>query len=355
MKYSEREEGVIIADSFIKLSYKQKKLFLASVNAENHDRQKYADALIKTEGEGVYNKLKDDFYDKSYRGKILGNLEKRNISCVTLKSENYPLPLRNINEPPLVLYMRGNTALLKDKLFAVVGSRKISEPAIELTKRVTEDLCAAFTIVSGVAEGGDSSAVTAALASGKIICVLPSGHDGKVSANPALISAVEKSGLTVSEYPPEIPAQKYTFLIRNRIIAGLAQGVLVVAAAEKSGALNTASYAADFGRDVFAFPYFAGIESGKGCNNLIKNGAYLCDGANDIFATYGIQVSCAEKEELDDEQREIVELLKTEGEMHTEKIASLTGKKPFQVIAVCSALEIKGLIIKTAGNKYAVI
>lgn len=355
MTYSEREEGIIIADSFRQLNYKQKKQFLASVKADNPQRQKYADQLIKITGVGVYNKLKADFSDKSYRAKILGDLGKRGIVCVTLKSNDYPEPLININDPPLVLYMRGNTALLKDELFAVVGSRKISTPAKELCKRVTQELTERFTVVTGVADGGDSAAVSAALPSGKIICVLPCGHDGKVSANPALIKAVEKNGLTVSEYPPAIPAHKFTFLFRNRIIAGLSRGVLVVAAAERSGTLNTASYAADFGRDVFAFPYFAGVESGKGCNKLIKDGAYMCECVNDIFGKYGMQTTQTVNEELDDNQREIIELLREEGEMHTERIAAATGKKPFEVVAVCSALEIKGLIIKTAGNKYAVI
>lgn len=355
MKYSEREEGVIIADTFKELNYKQKKLFLASLNAENQDRQKYADALIKTAGEGVYIKLKGYFTDGSYRAKVLDDLKARNVVCVTLKSEAYPLALKNIPDPPLVLYMRGNAALLNDNLFAVVGSRKISEAAKELCKRVTEDLCAQFTIVSGVADGGDSAAVSGALKSGKIICVLPNGHDAKGSPNGALLKAVEKNGLTVSEYPPLTPANKYVFLVRNRIIAGLSKGVLVVAAAEKSGALNTASHAADYGRDVFAFPYFAGIESGKGCNKLIKSGAYLCESANDIFLSYGIQTAQTAEEELDGAQREILELLKEEGELHTEKIAAATGRKTFEVIAICSALEIKGLIIKTAGNKYAVI
>lgn len=356
MIYSEREENIIIADSFRQLNYKQKELFLASVNAGNPERQKYADALIKITGGGVYNKLKADFSDKSYRAKILGDLYKRGIVCVTIKSNDYPEPLINIPEPPpLVLYMRGNTALLKDKLFAVVGSRKISAAAKELCKRVTEDLTGHLTIVTGVADGGDSAAVSGALHSGKIICVLPCGHDGKISASPALIKSVEKKGLTVSEYPPTVPAQKFTFLFRNRIIAGLSRGVLVVAAAERSGALNTASRAADFGRDVFAFPYFAGIESGKGCNKLIKEGAFMCESANDILEKYGMHTTRAVEEELDEYERAIVELLKEEGEMHTEQIAAAIGRKPFEVIAICSALEIKGLIIKTAGNKYAVI
>ncbi len=355
MIYSKREEGIIVADSFRQITYYQKKLFLASLNADNPERQKYADKLIKIIGEGVYNKLKTDFSDESYRAKILGDLDKRGIVCVTVKGNGYPEPLKHTNVPPLVLYMRGNISLLKNELFAVVGSRKISAQAKELCKRVTEDLTKKFTIVTGVADGGDSAAVSAALPSGKIICVLPCGHDGKISANPALIKAVEEKGLTVSEYPPTIPAQKFTFIIRNRIIAGLSRGVLVVAAAEKSGALNTASHAVDYNREVFAFPYFAGIESGKGCNKLIKNGAYLCESVNDILEEYHMKMTHTAAEKLDEDERVIVGLLREEGELHTEKIAAAIGKKPFEVMAICSALEIKGLIIKMAGNKYAVI
>ena len=355
MTYTQREEGIIIADSFVQLNYKQKKLFLASVNTQNPERQKYTDALIKMTGEGVYNKLTGDFFDKSYRKKILGDLDKRGVVCITIKSNDYPHALKHTPVPPLVLYTRGNLSLLNDKLFAVVGSRKITTAAKELCRRVTEDLTGQFTIVTGVADGGDSAAISAALPSGKIICVLPCGHDGKSSANTTLLKKVEKSGLTVSEYPPTVSAQRFTFLVRNRIIAGLTSGVLVVAAAERSGALNTSSYAADYGRDVFAFPYFAGIASGSGCNRLIKNGAYLCESANDVFEVYGMSTAETAVEELDDEQKKIVNLLREEGELHTERIAAALGKKPFEVMAICSALEIKGIVIKTAGNKYAVI
>lgn len=355
MSYTQREINLIVADSITGLNYTQKKLLLASVNKNNGDCEKYAKALIKSCGEGEYNKAKATFFDEDYRKKLLEELDKRGIVCVTYKSTYYPEQLKNIPVPPLVLYARGNVELLKGELFAVVGSRKTVEAAYGECKKICSQLAQKFVIVTGVADGADSAAAYGAMESGNVICVLPSGHDISCTTNVKLLKEVEEKGLTISEFPFGVPARKYTYFLRNRIIAGLCKGVLVVSAATKSGALNTATYAADYSREVFAFPYNPGITSGEGCNNLIKNGAYLCDCASDIFSVFGYEAQEEESLSLDKNERLVLTLLKQEGETHVEIIAQRTGMQLFEINAVCAMLEIKGLAVRVGGNKYCAL
>ncbi len=355
MIYTKKEVDLIVADSLNGLNYTNKKLLLASQNAENFDRERYAKALQKALGESAFNKTLATFSDETYRKKLLQELDKRGIVCVTYKSTNYPELLKNTPTPPLVLYARGNLKLLEGELFAIVGSRKTIAAAYEECKKISRELSEKFVIVTGVADGADSAAAYGALDSGNVVCVLPGGHDSNCSTNVKVLREVEEKGLTISEFPFGQPARKYTYFLRNRIIAGLCKGVLVVSAAEKSGALNTASYAADYSREVFAFPYSPGITSGEGCNNLIKNGAYLCDCANDIFSVFGYEGKAEAAQSLDKDERIVLTLLKEEGETHLETIAEKIGKQLFEVNAVCAMLEIKGLIVRTGGNKYSAL
>ncbi|MGN0804395.1 MAG: DNA-processing protein DprA [Candidatus Coproplasma sp.] len=355
MNYSEKECDVIVADSFRELNYKQKKLLLASVNKNNADCGKYAEALIKICGQGVYNKVKSEFCDREYRGKILKGLKDRGIVCTTLKSQTYPSLLKQIPTPPLVLYMKGNVNLLKGTLFGIVGSRKTTEKVCAQCAKISSQLSEKLIIVTGIADGADSYAVQGALPSGNIICVLPCGHGANCAGNNKTLKSAERQGLTITEFPPETPALRYMFLLRNRIIAGLCRGVLVVSAGEKSGALNTAGYSADYSRDVFAFPYGLEVPSGKGCNALIKKGASLCDCADDILSAFGLTLSSNCQIELDADEQSLIDYLKDEGETHIDKLAQALNKKQFEINALCASLEIKGLVVKTGGNKYTVI
>ncbi|MDE6557662.1 MAG: DNA-protecting protein DprA [Clostridia bacterium] len=355
MKYTDIETDIITADSFTEINYGQKRLLLAADSDVNGDGQKCADRLIKIVGAGVYNKIREKFRDKSYRDKVLENYAKRQIVCVTIKSADYPEGLAHVPYAPHVLYLRGNRELLKTRMFAVVGARKSTVQAIEECKRTCSALTEHFTVVTGVADGADSAAVKGSLASGRIICVLPGGHDTGCSPNMQLVKKVESAGLTVSEFPPATRAQSFTFTMRNRIIAALADGVLVVSAGIKSGALSTANYANDYSKDVFAVPYSPGIPSGVGCNDLIKKGAYLCDSVDDIFGVMGVECGAREEVGLDGSEKLIYDALKAEGELHAEKIA-LSVKMPLtEVLTTCSLLEIKGLIIRTGGNSFSII
>lgn len=358
MNYTESEIDLIVADSIQLLYYKYKNLFLAANNPTDKDRQKYEIELIKRVGDGVYNKVKALYYDGKYREGVLADLKRRRIDCCTFKSADYPELLKHTPYPPLVLYLRGRRELLSTRMFAVVGSRRTPAPIVEECKRFCAELSSYLTVVTGVADGGDSAAIVGALTTGNVICVLPGGHDSGSFANVNLCKKVESEGLTLTEFPPTIPVQRHTFILRNRIIAGLSEGVLVVSAGEKSGALSTAGYASEYNRDVFAFPYNVGAAAGKGCNDRIKAGAFLCDCVGDVLSELKIDYKSKTAEtydEADGDEAAVLNLLREQSEMHAEKIAEELNMKLNDVVTACSMLEIKGLIVRTGGNSYAII
>ena len=345
MNYTNEEENLIILSSIDELKSKEK---LTSVSIDD---------LIKTAPSGVYNIIKEKLYDKAYRTKILEDLKNKGIVCVTYLSPDYPENLQNVYEPPAVLYCKGNIKLLKSNCFSVVGSRRTTAGALAQCKKISAELTEAFTVVTGMADGADSAAIEGALPSGKIISVLANGFDYFYPAvNRGLIESVAKDGLLISEYPPHIPPLKYNFPMRNRIIAGLSRGTLVISAGAKSGALITADYALEYGREVFAFPYTAGIASGAGCNNLIKNGAYLTENILDIFKVFGLDLEKPKKSiSLSDTEKAVLDEIKISGEAFLPVIAENLKIPAHQLIPVITALEIKGLITRLGGNRYGII
>lgn len=354
MEYTTGELNLIMADGITQLTYRQKRALALSLDKNGADGAKYAQNLIKTLGGGVYNKLREKLCDETERRKIVEKLDGRGIVCVTLFSRDYPVPLANIPVPPLVLYCKGNVNLLNTRCFSVVGSRRSLAQSLSVCKKITEELASRFTVVTGVACGADAAAAEGALKSGKLICVLPYGHDyAERVGNANFIRAVAKNALVISEFPPETTPQKYLYPVRNRIIAGISEGVLVASAAAKSGALITANYAAEYGREVFAFPYSLGVASGEGCNGLIKNGASLCENVLDIFGCFGLEYKSEKEQPLTKDEQAVLNILKELGEAHVQIIANALSKRAFEITPVCSSLEIKGLIVKTGGNKYA--
>lgn len=354
-QYSARELRIIAADSLGELNYNGKRCLLASLNENNPDAGKYADSLIKTVGVGVYNKLKAFLSDGQRCLAVAEAIGKRGVRCITIRSGLYPEELKNIPVPPLVLYARGNEQLLKGDKLAVVGSRRSTPQTIEECKKLCAQISARLTVVTGVADGADSAAIKGALATGRVICVLPGGHDSSCAARPSLLKMAEAKGLTLSEFPPLFRAQRYTFILRNRIIAGLSRGTLVVSAAKKSGALSTAAYAADYGRDVFAFPHSIGIASGEGCNALIKKGAYLAENALDILSVLGLELPVERKVQLVGEELAVSDFIRSRGEAHLAEIAQAAGIPLRQASTVCSSLELKGIIARTGGNKFSAV
>ena len=351
MNYTNEEQNLIVLANIEELTERHKHRLAGFRDGE--ERKNY---LIKNLPTGVYNIVENKFHDVIFRTQLLESLDKKGIKCVTFISPDYPENLKHADDPPLVLYCKGNVSLLKSNCFSVVGSRRTSPQAIALCRKICGELTEAFTIVTGMAEGADSAAIEGALPSGKIISVLANGFDYFYPAtNKSLIEKVAKDGLLISEYPPHIPPLKFNFPLRNRIIAGLSRGTLVVSAGYKSGALITADLALEYGREVFAFPYNAGVSSGAGCNNLIKNGAYLTENILDIFKAFGLDLKKSAQPALSEDERAVLDEIKISGEGFLPEIAQKLNKFTYQLIPVVMSLEIKGLIIRLGGNRYSSI
>ena len=210
------------------------------------------------------------------------------IKSISFEDKNYTKLLKEIKNPPEVLYYKGEFAT-NENYFAIVGTRRCStygkEIALEIAGQLSE---AGLTIVSGLAPGIDTFCHQAVVErKGKTIAVLGTGIDDQSiypKSNIKLAKKIlETGGCLISEYPPGTPGTQFTFPQRNRIISGLSLGVLVVEAKEKSGALITAQWAKKQGRKIFAVPGPIHSLNSKGCHYLIKQGAKLVENANDIL------------------------------------------------------------------------
>lgn len=211
---------------------------------------------------------------------------------LTLADETYPKSLLTISDPPLILYAKGRVELLEQQSLAVVGSRNATAQGLSNAEQFSENLSASgFTIISGLALGIDASAHSGALkackskpSAGSTIAVIGTGADIVYPArNRGLAHQIALEGCILSEYALGTPAVAHNFPKRNRIISGLARGVLVVEAAAQSGSLITARMAAEQGREVFAIPGSIHSPLSKGCHLLIKQGAKLVETAQDIL------------------------------------------------------------------------
>lgn len=303
----------------------------------------------------VFEKMLSSLDSADYMKGLLASYEKKEIVCVTCFSEHYPEALRNIPDPPLVLYCRGNVRLLSERKFAIVGSRKTDADIFARTEEISRGLSRCFAIVTGIAEGGDTAAVRGALESGKIISVLAYGLDHVYPAvNRDLLKKIAKNGLLVSEYIPSRKSEPYLFPARNRIIAGLSEGVLVVSGGEKSGTRITARLAYEYGRDVFAFPYGIGSRTGAGCNRLIKEYAKLTEELVDITSAFGINLTEKEEIELTENEKKALSAI-GETPTHISAIAEKAGLSVSSVQVCLTMLEMKKAVVSCGGNRYAAI
>ncbi len=276
--------------------------------------------------------------------------------AVTLAGADYPESLRAIPDPPLALFCAGKRELLNGRKFCIVGSRMLPAWAQAAGKKISSELSERFAVVTGIAEGGDRAAIDGAVASGKLICVLPCGLDVDYPASHASLKReIAKRGLLVSEVPLGVRAQKFSFHARNRILAGLSEGVLVLAAGERSGALITADRALAYGREVFALPHNAGAAQGAGCNELIKQGAYLCTDAGDIFAAFGMERAQRPAVQLTPQEETLLAELRLAGEAHAAVLAGRAGIPVWEAQAALASLELKGLAVRAGGNQYAAL
>lgn len=231
--------------------------------------------------------------DLTQAEQILSDCKRENIHILTWQDAAYPRRLRNIADPPTVLYYKGTLPEFDGlPLIAVVGTRDASAYGLSTAKRMGYQIASCGgVVVSGMAYGVDGMAMRGALtADASVVGVLGCGADIVYpAANRALFADVEQRGCLLTEFPPGTPPIGWNFPRRNRIISGLSCGVLVVEAPEKSGALITARQAADQGRDVFVVPGNIDVESCRGSNALLRDGAIAVSSGWDILSEYQAQ------------------------------------------------------------------
>lgn len=280
-------------------------------------------------------------------------------AILCLGDENYPQALLDSADPPTLLYAKGNLDLLRRPALAIVGSRNATRQG-ELDAEAFAAALASvgFTIVSGLALGIDSAAHRGGLKSlqGSTIAVIGTGIDRIYPArNEALAREIAESGLILSEFPLGTPALAANFPRRNRIIAGLAHGCLVVEAAERSGSLITARLSAEAGREVFAIPGSIHSPLARGCHQLIRQGAKLVESAQDILEEFGEQTILVPEPASPDSATQIEEkILRCLG--HTpcdmETLAAQCGLTPEALLAMLLPMELDGRIASLPGARY---
>ena len=221
---------------------------------------------------------------------ILESCARKKVHILTWQDPRYPVALKNISDPPMILYYRGILPEFNnDPFIGVVGTRKASAYGLRLAENISRQIARhGGIVVSGMAEGIDAMATHGVLSEGKMVVgVLGCGADVVYPrCNRELFFKMERSGCLISEYPPGTKPDKWNFPRRNRIISGLSCGVLVVEAPAKSGALITARQALDQGRDVFVTPGNVGVASCEGSNGLLRDGAIMVTSGWDILSEY---------------------------------------------------------------------
>lgn len=296
---------------------------------------------------------------------LLEQMKPENIQAVTLEDEFYPKLLREIYNPPPVIFYKGVWNLEADEFaLAVVGTRKYSSYGFRVTPEITKELAnKGLVIISGLALGIDSLAHEATLeVKGRTIAVLGSGLDSKniyPSFNKYLSAKiVDNGGLLVSEYAPGTEPLRSNFPQRNRIIAGLSLGVLVVEAPESSGALLTARFALEQNREVFAIPGSIYSPNSLGPNNLISMGAKLVTSAEDILEALNLNLVkefVVTKKIAPDslEEAKVLENLSVEP-IHVDELKRLTKLDTALLNSTLTLMEMKGRVRNLGAMMYVI-
>ena len=309
-------------------------------------------------GEAVRRSVDDTAADR-----WAAQAERAGTRVLTAFDEGYPAALSEIPDPPFVLYAEGRIERLNGPAVAIVGSRAATRYGRDVATRLARDLAAAgVTIVSGFARGVDHAAHEAALGSpGGTVAVLGCGLDVDYPReHAALKDAMRVQGLLLSEYPPGSEPRAEHFPVRNRIIAGLSSGVVVVEASRRSGSLITARLANEFGRDVFAVPGSVFSQTSIGTHELLRDGAILCRSAEDVLSELFPAIGAASTSisaapavaALSGEARRIWETLRKGEDASAEELAQATDLPAATVLAALFELEEAGLATFADGGRY---
>jgi DNA processing protein len=287
-------------------------------------------------------------------------LERAQTRAVVPGDPDWPARLDELPDAPLVLYLRGSLTPADERAVAIVGTRRASNYGREVTRRLAADLAAAgVTVISGLARGIDAVAHQASLAAGgRTIAVLGCGTDIIYpSEHRQLVGEITAAGALLSEYPPGTPPDAPNFPARNRLIAGLALGVVVAEAPARSGALLTADFALEQGRDVFAVPGSILTGGYDGCHKLIQDGAMLVTSAADILTELDLvrreAQAAARRLPLGDNPAEqaLIDLLSSEP-VHIDELGRASGLAVSTLNATLTMMELKGLVRQAAPMNY---
>ncbi len=294
------------------------------------------------------------------------------IICIC--DEEYPNLLRHIDNPPALLYVKGDISFLNSvKSIGIVGTRKASEYGLTMAHDLSHDLALNnVAVISGGALGIDSAAHQGALdAGGKTVAVLGCGINYPyLLGNLKLRNEISNSGAVISEYPPNFPSKPFTFPIRNRIISGISSGIVVIEAGKKSGSLITANLANNQNRDVFVVPVNKESKNSEGSFSLIEDGAMVVANVQDILSEYNNNLNIkkekstnlenkpsiqkSKKRNISDvpkEYRNIFEIL-LKGKTHIDIISEITEIPVDKLFLALTEMEISGFVKSSSGKIY---
>ncbi|WDV47683.1 DNA-processing protein DprA [Clostridiaceae bacterium M8S5] len=298
----------------------------------------------------------------NYINKIFSKIEKEHVKTITIVDKEYPEQLKNIYLPPKVLYIKGDMIKEDEICLAMVGARKATYYGKWVAEKISKGLSRyGITIISGLARGIDTVSHRGALESqGRTFGVLGCGVDIIYpKSNKKLYDQIINNGGIISEYPLGTEPVPGNFPQRNRIISGLARGVIVVEAKKKSGSLITANFALDQGKDVFAVPGNINSLYSEGTNELIKDGAKLISDAKDVIGEMihfkDVIKDTVVKNDylLSEEEKRVVDTLKY-GPLHCDMISYNTNINMTNLISILTILEIKGIIKQMSGKIFII-
>ena len=287
----------------------------------------------------------------------LRRAERAGCAVITWLDEAFPVVLKNIPDPPMVIYMKGQWVPEDQTAVGVVGSRLASLYGQQMAQRLAHDLALhGVTIVSGLARGIDGAAHRGALkAQGRTIGVIGSGFNRFYPPEHVdLAEEIAAHGAVISEYPMEMEPVPANFPRRNRLISGLSLGVVIVEAAKRSGALITADCALEQGREVFAVPGKADSATSQGTHQLLRQGARLATSADDILEELGLGPGAAAPRRVGvtDDERMLMEQLKRNEPRDVDLLAEKTGLPAAVCASALLGLELKRLVKQLPGKRF---
>ncbi len=318
---------------------------------------------IRTIPEKVRNEIINK-KNKTYFDNMMENIERNHVKTITILDKDFPKKLKNIYSCPKVLYVRGDMLKSQEHLIGIVGSRKATAYGKHITQKLANELSDfGITLVSGMAKGVDTEAHLAYVKKNKRnIAVLGCGVDVVYpKSNRYIYEKIIENGSVISEFPLGTPPLRYNFPQRNRIISGLSSGVLVIEANERSGSLITAHQAAEQGKDVFAVPGNINSIYSRGTNLLIKDGAKIVLGVEDIIEEIREFKDLKNREtkikidysKLSKDEVEIISCI--EEPIHTDLICLKTGMPISSVNSILTILEMKGIVRKLPNQLFTTI